>query len=152
MEIEQVVEALGNRTIIFAESCTAGLVSATLARVPGISKNLMGSLVVYQPWMKTELLGVPPELIAQHTPESMEVAIALAKGLTRFNADLCVSIVGHLEEREVDDGKLWSCIIQPGSGILCNQFAIKLKSKGRVNRMQEAAEEVLHNLFLVLSP
>ncbi len=43
--------------IVFAESCTAGLVSATLARVPGVSAYLCGSAVTYRDEVKTAWVG-----------------------------------------------------------------------------------------------
>jgi nicotinamide-nucleotide amidase len=45
--------------------------------------------------MKTELLGVPPELLAEHGAVSREVAEAMASGARRrTNADYAVSITG----------------------------------------------------------
>ncbi len=49
--------------IVCAESCTAGLVSATLAAIPGASKFLCGSAVVYRNATKTNWLHVPAELL-----------------------------------------------------------------------------------------
>jgi nicotinamide mononucleotide (NMN) deamidase PncC len=43
----QVLELSGDG-LVLAESCTAGLIAATLARVPGMSRRLAGSFVVYQ--------------------------------------------------------------------------------------------------------
>ena len=43
--------------VVFAESCTAGMVSATLAAVPGISDYLCGSMVTYRPEIKENWLG-----------------------------------------------------------------------------------------------
>ena len=48
-----------------AESCTGGLIAATLARVPGASNVLERGFVTYSNEAKTELLGVPVELIAR---------------------------------------------------------------------------------------
>ena len=84
--------------IVFAESCTAGLVSATLARVPGISEFHCGSAVVYRLATKTRWLGISEQLLNDPGPVSDEVARAMAEGvLTRTpEADLAVSITGHL--------------------------------------------------------
>ena len=49
------------RRIVFAESCTGGLVAATLA-IPGISDSLCGSAVVYRLDTKTRWLGIPGDL------------------------------------------------------------------------------------------
>lgn len=86
------------RRIVFAESCTGGLVSATLARVPGISAHHCGSAVVYRIETKAEWLGVSRELLHDPGPVSEAVAAAMASGvLSRTpEAHLAVSVTGHL--------------------------------------------------------
>ena len=54
------------QVLVTAESCTAGLIAATLSRVPGMSRCLAGALVVYQPASKTEWLDVSAEMIDKH--------------------------------------------------------------------------------------
>ncbi len=67
-------------TVAAAESLTAGLVCATLARVPGASAVLRGGLVVYATELKAVLAGVDPELLAEHGAVHPEVAAQLARG------------------------------------------------------------------------
>jgi PncC family amidohydrolase len=85
-------------TIVFAESCTAGLVSASLARVAGISQFHCGSAVVYQPETKTGWLGISPNLLADPGPVSEQVAREMAVGVLQRTpaARLAASITGHL--------------------------------------------------------
>jgi nicotinamide-nucleotide amidase len=84
--------------IVFAESCTGGLVSATLTRVPGISAWLCGSAVVYQVETKHRWLGIPRDLLDDPGPVSREVAAAMATGVLGRTprADVAVSVTGHL--------------------------------------------------------
>jgi PncC family amidohydrolase len=84
--------------IVFAESCTAGLVSAALARVPGISEFHCGSAVVYQVDTKKRWLGIGAGILHDPGPVSSEVAAAMAKGVLEKTpaADLALSITGHL--------------------------------------------------------
>jgi len=83
------------RTLATAEGVTAGLVAQRIARVPGASAVLRGGVVAYDNQLKTELLGVPGELIDTHGAVSPAVAEALAVGCrTRFRTDLAVSTVG----------------------------------------------------------
>lgn len=84
--------------VVFAESCTAGLISASLSRVPGISAWLCGSAVVYQVPTKIAWLNVPAEMLAAHGDVSQPVAQALAEGVLQQtpHADLALSITGHL--------------------------------------------------------
>lgn len=78
-----------------AESCTGGLVGGLLTSQPGISSVYVGGFVTYTNQMKTDLLGVPAEMIAQYTEVSAPVAKAMAKGArARTGADIAVSLTG----------------------------------------------------------
>ena len=95
--LAKVLEAT-NQRIVFAESCTGGLVAAALTRVPGISRYLCGSAVVYQVETKQSWLGVPADLLDDPGPVSEEVAgemAARALGGTP-QATIAVSVTGHL--------------------------------------------------------
>ena len=63
-------------TVAAAESLTAGLFCAQLAEVPGASATLRGGVVVYATDLKTELAGVPADLLAEHGPVSRPTAAA----------------------------------------------------------------------------
>jgi nicotinamide-nucleotide amidase len=83
------------KTLATAESITAGQVASRLARVPGISEWFRGGIVAYQNEAKTNLLGVPAELIREHGAVSTQVAEAMAAGArTRLGVDLAVSTTG----------------------------------------------------------
>ncbi len=84
--------------IVFAESCTAGLVSATLARVAGISEFHCGSAVVYRYDTKTRWLGVSHEMLLDPGPVSEAVARAMAVGVLERTpeANFAAAITGHL--------------------------------------------------------
>jgi nicotinamide-nucleotide amidase len=85
----------GGLTIATAESCTGGLIAASLAAVPGASAALERGFVTYSNEAKTEMLGVPAELIRQHGAVSREVALAMVEGaLARSPADLAVAVTG----------------------------------------------------------
>jgi nicotinamide-nucleotide amidase len=78
-----------------AESCTGGLVAAALTAVPGSSDVVERGFVTYSNAAKSELLGVPPGLIARHGAVSEPVARAMAEGaLARSPADLAVAVTG----------------------------------------------------------
>jgi len=93
---EQVAQLLRDRRRIgLAESCTAGLLAGRLADPPGASNYLLGGVVAYSNEAKTELLGVPVELIEREGAVSPEVAEAMADGaIERFGADLGVGVTG----------------------------------------------------------
>jgi nicotinamide-nucleotide amidase len=69
--------------LALAESCTGGLAAARLTSVPGASHFLERGFVTYSNAAKSELLGVPPELIAEHGAVSEPVARAMAEGALR---------------------------------------------------------------------
>jgi nicotinamide-nucleotide amidase len=81
--------------VAIAESCTGGLVAAALTAVAGSSDVVERGFVTYSNEAKSELLGVPPEVIAAHGAVSAETAGAMAEGaLARAPVDLAVSIAG----------------------------------------------------------
>jgi nicotinamide-nucleotide amidase len=94
---DQVAELLlaGPTTVATGESCTGGLLVARLTERPGASAYVLGGVVAYANEAKTDLLGVPEELIAAHGAVSTEVAVALAEGaVERFGSDLAVGVTG----------------------------------------------------------
>ena len=86
---------LRQATLAVAESCTGGLVSERITRVPGASRSFIGGAVVYSDELKTSLAGVPAELIARHGAVSAEVAQALAQGIrARTGSTVGVGVTG----------------------------------------------------------
>ena len=78
-----------------AESCTGGLLAATLTAVPGSSDVFDRGFVTYSDEAKSDMLGVSPALIDRHGAVSEEVARAMLDGaLDRSQADLAVSVTG----------------------------------------------------------
>jgi nicotinamide-nucleotide amidase len=91
-----------------AESCTAGLVGATVSSIPGSSDYFLGGVLCYSNELKTKLCGVPREMLESHGAVSPEVAERLACGvrdLTRSNVGLSVTGIagpgGGSEEKPV---------------------------------------------------
>lgn len=81
--------------IATAESCTGGLIASRITDVPGSSETFVEGLVCYANEAKTDLLGVPPDVIARHGAVSEEVAIAMAEGARlRAGADIAISDTG----------------------------------------------------------
>jgi nicotinamide-nucleotide amidase len=81
--------------IATAESCTGGLIAAALTAIPGSSDVLERGFVTYSNEAKTEMLGVPAELIVRKGAVSMEVALAMADGaLKASRADVTIAVTG----------------------------------------------------------
>lgn len=78
-----------------AESCTGGLIAGACTEVSGSSDWFERGFVTYSNAAKTELLGVPAELIGQHGAVSEPVARAMAAGaLAHSPAQLAVAVTG----------------------------------------------------------
>ena len=93
----EVLDACKARGLMLAtaESCTGGLVAATLVDIPGSSAVVERGFVTYSNAAKAELLGVPMGLIDHYGAVSEPVAIAMATGaLARSNAQIAVAITG----------------------------------------------------------
>ncbi|OKL55202.1 hypothetical protein BSZ39_00275 [Bowdeniella nasicola] len=92
---EHVATVLHGRTLGCAESLTAGLISSTLATVPGISEILRGGIVSYATDIKRDVLGVDADLLARYGPVHPKVAAQMARGAARvLGADFGVSTTG----------------------------------------------------------
>jgi nicotinamide-nucleotide amidase len=70
-------------TIAVAESATGGGLADRISLVPGSSAYFLGGFITYSRRLKTELLGVPEELLHKCGPVSREVAEAMANGVRR---------------------------------------------------------------------
>ena len=84
-----------NWTVSLAESCTGGLVCATLTELSGSSEWFERGYITYSNEAKIECLGVPAELIETHGAVSQAVAKAMAEG-ARINSgsNVAISITG----------------------------------------------------------
>ena len=94
---ERVLHACRKRKlkVVTAESCTGGLVAATLTAIAGSSDVVDRAFVTYANEAKREMLGVPWDALLGHGAVSDPVARAMAAGaLARSGADLAVSVTG----------------------------------------------------------
>jgi PncC family amidohydrolase len=103
-----------NLKIVFAESCTGGLISAVLTRIPGISAYHCGSAVVYQIETKAAWLGISEKMLKNPGPVSVEVARAMAEGVLAKtpHADVAASVTGFLgpESPPGKDGLVFTAV------------------------------------------
>ena len=81
--------------IATAESCTGGLIAACLTEIPGSSDVLERGFVAYSNRAKSDLLGVPGDLIADQGAVSEAVARAMAEGAVQnSNAHMAIACTG----------------------------------------------------------
>ncbi len=96
--LEQIVGywlQMRNATLAVAESCTGGMLGERITSVSGSSRYFAGGAIVYSNAVKTDLAGVPADMIERHGAVSREVAAALAEGIRyRCEATFGVGITG----------------------------------------------------------
>jgi nicotinamide-nucleotide amidase len=82
-------------TVATAESCTGGLVAATLTEIAGSSDVVDCGFVTYSNAAKMAMLGVRPETLEAGGAVSRQTAEAMALGaIEESDADLAVAITG----------------------------------------------------------
>lgn len=78
-----------------AESCTGGLIAAHCTDLPGSSAWFERGFVTYSNDAKTQMLGVPAELIAAQGAVSESVAHAMAVGAVyRSKTQVSIAVTG----------------------------------------------------------
>lgn len=83
------------KTVSAAESCTGGTISALFTEVPGSSEYYLGSVTSYANSVKTEVLGVNPEVLEKYGAVSSECVAQMAEGVRRLTgSDFSVATSG----------------------------------------------------------
>ncbi len=72
-------------TLAVAESCTGGMLASRLTDAPGASDYFVAGYITYTEQQKERVLGVPSELIRDHTAVSQQVAASMAEGARRIS-------------------------------------------------------------------
>lgn len=87
-----------DRKVVFAESCTGGLVSGALTAIPGISEHHCGGMVVYRNRTKIAYLKIDRRRLQKYGPVSAEIAAEMASHVLEQTpeADIAASVTGHL--------------------------------------------------------
>jgi nicotinamide-nucleotide amidase len=146
--------ALRKLTIAIAESCTGGLIAHRLTNVSGSSAYFERGVVTYSDASKTDLLGVPAELIATRGAVSREVAESMASGVRgAAGTDIGLSTTGiagptgGTPSKPV--GTVWIGIADP-AGTLALKFNFG-EGRARVKeRASQAALELVRRRLLKL--
>lgn len=94
---EKLLEELKKRglTVGTAESCTGGNIAHEITLIPGSSEAMMGGVVSYSNSVKSNVLGVPAEMIEQNGAVSIPVAEAMARGARKcLGCDVAMATSG----------------------------------------------------------
>ena len=85
----------GRLMLATAESCTGGMIATAVTDISGSSGWFERGFITYSNQAKTEMIGVPPELIEKHGAVSEPVARAMAEGaLTNSRAQVSLAVTG----------------------------------------------------------
>jgi nicotinamide-nucleotide amidase len=116
-------------TISVAESLTGGLVADRITNIPGSSAYFERGVVTYSNRSKTELLGVPEEIIKKHGAVSKEVAVLMAEGVRRASGtDIGLSTTGIAGPSGGTDQKPVGTVfvaVSDGKRTICRDFLFK---------------------------
>jgi nicotinamide-nucleotide amidase len=143
--------------IALAESCTGGLVCATLTELPGSSDWFERGYITYSNLAKTECLGVPTELIESHGAVSEAVAKAMsegAQGVAKVKAAVSITGIagpsGGSTEKPVGT-VCFGWTIQNNSGDIGTSCDTQLFQGDRQAIREQAAHFALTKLLKLLS-
>lgn len=148
--VARLLQAAG-RKVVFAESCTGGLVSGALTRIAGISNYHCGGVVVYRNETKQAYLGIPAAVLIDPGPVSREVAELMALRVLEMTpeADISASVTGHLGPNAPArlDGLVFIAVAQRSSSRQKSRVSVKQlrcgKTDSRVVRQRWVVRQVL---------
>ncbi len=116
-------------TLAVAESCTGGLVTDRLTDIPGSSAFLERSVVTYSNAAKTDLLGVPADMLEACGAVSEQTARRMAEGIRKLaRTDLGLAITGIAGPTGGTDQKPVGTVyiaLADGSETLCRRHAFR---------------------------
>ncbi len=143
--------------IALAESCTGGLVCATLTNLAGSSDWFERGYITYSNQAKTECLNVPSEVLKSFGAVSEEVAKAMAQGAQQ-NAKVQVAISitgiagpsGGSPEKPVGTVCFGWAIKEDGTNDLVNITTMTKHFKGDRQTVREQASDFALSKFLEL--
>lgn len=81
--------------VAFAESCTGGNLAGAITMIPGASQIFGCGIVAYENTIKTKILGVEEQVLADYGAVSEQTVIQMAEGVKKLsNADYTVATSG----------------------------------------------------------
>jgi len=131
-----------NLKIGFAESCTGGLLSATLTALPGVSDVFMGSIVSYSYEAKMDLLGVSASTLKDEGAVSETIARQMAQGARKqLKVDVAVAITGIAGPTGGTPDKPVGtvCFAASGPGVANKEISVRKHFSGDREEVQKAS-------------
>ncbi len=134
--------------IVTAESCTGGLLSAAITDIAGSSDVFERGFITYSNQSKSEMLGVPEDLIKENGAVSEEVAIAMAEGALNISkSGLSAAITGIAgpggDSADKPVGLIYIASSLAGEGTICEKYTFKGDRASIRKQAVETAIEML---------
>jgi len=124
--------------ISFAESCTGGLLSATITQITGSSKVFTIGFVTYSNQSKINTLKVPENTIRKYGAVSYETCLSMVKNLNKISkTNISVSVTGIAGPKGGSKKKpigLVFIAIKKGNKTLVRKYLFKNKKRSAIQR------------------
>ena len=144
-----------NKTVSTAESCTGGMIAQLLTSVSGASNYFKGSVVSYATETKISVLGIPEEVIKEHSVVSAEVAQQMAINVkSMMKTDYAIATTGNAGPAKGDSnvavGSVFIALATPNS-IIVEEFNFgqpreKVIDRAVIKSLEMLRKEILKNL------
>ncbi len=153
--LEAVVGALlveRGMTLATAESCTGGLLGSRITETPGSSRHFDRGVITYSNSSKSELLGIPRDLIVSHGAVSLEAAVAMAEAARLRSGTSCALSItgiagpdGGTPEKPV--GLVWIGLSVAGAAYAHRFFFGEDRGRTRMRAVQAALDLLRRRLL-----
>ena len=124
--------------ISFAESCTGGMLAASITSIHGASKIFNIGLITYSNQAKIKILKVNKNIIKKHGAVSSECCEAMVKNLAKISkAQINISITGIAGPKGGSRLKPVGLVyigIKKGKNIIINKNFFKTKNRALIRK------------------
>lgn len=139
-------------TLALAESCTGGNLAAAFTKIPGASKSFLGSLVTYQNNIKTQLLGVPDQLLKEKGAVNEEVVLLMLKGVQlQFDSTCAIAVTGYAGPTGGTEHTPIGTVYVAMSKLFKSKVIVFNLSGNRINIIRNTVKNILINFYHFLS-
>jgi nicotinamide-nucleotide amidase len=141
-----------NKTISTAESCTGGKIAQILTSVSGASNYFKGSVVSYATETKIAVLGIPEDLIKEHSVVSAEVAKQMAVNVKNImKTDYAIATTGNAGPTKGDSkaelGAVFIALATPNE-VIVEEFNFGQPREKVIDRAVNQSMEMLRKEIL----
>jgi nicotinamide-nucleotide amidase len=138
------------KTIAIAESLTAGLVTARIANISGVSEILKGGIIAYDLKVKEEILKIKKDIIKEDAVNK-ETAQEMAKSIAlMLNSDYGMSTTGIAEKYDERNQQAYMSIYDKRND---KSFNIYIEYDGEIDRnicRMDVVDILIYNLYMYL--